>query len=875
MTPFDTTHPDDSLLRAFDRGNVDETIARAIEEHLSSCLTCSRVLSRPECDSFVALVQTAANSAQDPAVPLRLQHGYEILKEIGRGGMGVVYQARQAGFSRIVALKRMHTDRSTRPEILARFRREATAAARLDHPNVVRIYDVGEQEGQPYLAMEYVAGGTLADNLTDPLPAQQAAELVKTLAGAIHAAHQLGIVHRDLKPSNVLLAVAPSPLPEDRKETTNPSALATSNWQRTTIPKISDFGLARLLDEEGAQTQTGEILGTPSYMAPEQASGQARAVGPAADVYSLGTILYEALTGRPPFKAATLLDTLEQVRTQEPVPPSRLQPKVPRDLETICLKCLDKRPERRYTSAAALGDDLHRFLTGQAIQARPVGHWERAWKWTRRRPAAATLIGVATLTLAFLLLGGWVVNVRLRAEQEVAERNIKNLHDAVLTLHWGVAHGQLVDVPGTEDARLLIYNEAVRLYKDSAQEGSRQNHKTICVQASVVWVLGFFHDEQGQRPLAQEHYEEASRLVRALWDEFPKESLPRTDWAQYQIDRGWFLDRIGRHRDAERTYREALDIMEAAPGGPAAFSLARAELAMYLAMRLARSGRPLEAEAAFHQARTLGQTSFESMPESDGKYNNIRDFYATLCLNEGQFLQTRDRSELAEARLREAVRLLEPIARDEQYLRRWQGDLARSYLALATTCQPDRLDEAEILARKALAIAEQLTRQFPRMDRHQSLLAQAQQQVAVLCLRKNQRTEAEQLLLAARTVCEKLAQKQPVYLADQAALAAVQNDLGRLSRLAGRFEEAARAHGQALALVESLAQNNPEETDHVRSTAETHFHLAELHQARQDAATARDHRVRAIQVLEDLHQKDPHDVRSRQLLDACNRSEGR
>ena len=276
--------------------------------------------------------------------------GYEVLGLLGRGGMGKVYKARQLGLNRLVALKMILSGVHAHPVELARFRTEAEAGARLQHPNIVQIYEVDEYDGVPFLALEYVAGASLEQRLHDqPLPPRQAAELVATLAGAVHHAHQQGIVHRDLKPANVLLA--------DSKEP----------WQFSL--KVTDFGLAKKLDEIG-QTQTGAVLGTPSYMAPEQAAGRVKDIGPATDVYALGVILYEALTGRPPFVASSLMETLEQVRSQEPTPLRHLEPKVPRPLEVICLKCLAKEPERRYPSAKALAADLERYLNGEWIEAR-------------------------------------------------------------------------------------------------------------------------------------------------------------------------------------------------------------------------------------------------------------------------------------------------------------------------------------------------------------------------------------------------------------------------------------------------------------------------------------------------------------------------
>jgi WD40 repeat protein/predicted Ser/Thr protein kinase len=306
-----------------------------------------------------------------PALP-----GYEVIHELGRGGMGVVYLAWQTGLGRLVALKMIRAGESSRPQDLARFRGEAEAVARLEHPNLVRIYEVGEHDGRPYFSMEYVDGGRLADSLRGtPWAPRRAAELAETLARAVHAAHERGVVHRDLTPSNVLL---------------------TADGQ----PKVVDFGLAKLVVGGAGHTASGDVLGTPSYIAPEQAGGRSREVGPAADVYALGAILYELLTGRPPFQAETPLDTLLQAVRDEPVAPRRLRPNVPRDLETVCLKCLDKEPARRYPGAAALADDLRRYLDGEPVRARPVGTAGRAARWARRRPAVAALLAVCAAGFA-------------------------------------------------------------------------------------------------------------------------------------------------------------------------------------------------------------------------------------------------------------------------------------------------------------------------------------------------------------------------------------------------------------------------------------------------------------------------------------------
>jgi serine/threonine protein kinase len=325
----------------------------------------------------VTFKETGAPSA-DRTMPV--VQGYEILEELGRGGMGVVYKARQISLKRVVALKMVLAGAHASAEDVARFRREAEAAAQLHHPNIVQIHEIGEQDGCPYFSLEFMNGGSLAQRIHGaPQPARWSAQLIETLARAIHVAHQHGIVHRDIKPGNVLL---------------------TSEG----IVKITDFGLAKRLEAGGDQTKTGTVFGTPRYMPPEQASGKQRAINPRTDIYSLGAILYELLTGRPPFQAETPLDTLLQVLEREPIRPRSVNPAVPRDLETICLKAMAKEPYRRYASAEEMAQDLGRFVNGQPIQARPIGWPERFWRWCRRNPGLAGLSAVAAILLGALTI---------------------------------------------------------------------------------------------------------------------------------------------------------------------------------------------------------------------------------------------------------------------------------------------------------------------------------------------------------------------------------------------------------------------------------------------------------------------------------------
>ncbi|QDV32337.1 WD40 repeat domain-containing serine/threonine protein kinase [Tautonia plasticadhaerens] len=384
--------------------------------------------SEPEFDLDRILGRPARR--EEAVRPAAVVDGYEVQGELGRGGMGVVYKARQVVLDRPCVLKMILGGVHARPEAAARFLVEAQSIARLHHPNIVQIYHVGEWDGLTFLELEYVEGGGL-DRVLDGTPweARRAAGLVEPLGRAVAEAHRREVVHRDIKPANILIAADGS-------------------------PKLSDFGLAKALGVDSGLTATEAIMGSPSYMAPEQAEGKTRHSGPKADVYSLGAVLYELLTGRPPFKGATLLETLEQTRSVEPIPPSRLVPGVPRDLETIALKCLQKDPARRYESAGALADDLSRFLAGEPIVARRVSAAERAWRWCRRHPSPAALTAAVVLVAALGLIGvlwQWQEAVRARdlaATRATAEADARRQAEASLVELYaasGIAAGDQGD----------------------------------------------------------------------------------------------------------------------------------------------------------------------------------------------------------------------------------------------------------------------------------------------------------------------------------------------------------------------------------------------------------------------------------------------
>jgi WD40 repeat protein len=425
--------------------------AAALEAHVESCAICQRTLEEltsknslltsvadqtwvnksggeflrklertpPDAKTLYSFHEGSDSPPDEATLQLPTVPGYEILGVLGRGSMGVVYKALQLRLSRTVALKFVLAGRHASPTDLVRFLSEAEMSARLQHPNIVQVYDVGHHEALPYFTLEYVDSGTLAGRLKGkPLAPREAAAFLARLAAAAGHAHEHGIVHRDLKPANILLAKK-SDAPQPSSE-----SLASGYGFRLVDfePKVADFGLAKLVGLGPGLTTTGTTLGTPSYMAPEQATRKGSPeIGPAADVYALGVILYEMLTGRPPFVGTTPLDTLTQVLNQEPVPPTRVQPRVPRDLDTICLQCLQKAPTARYANAAALADDLGRFLGGEPIRARRVRLHERVWLWARRNPGwAGMLTAVASLLLAIAVVSS-LLTVRLNTALSGAE----------------------------------------------------------------------------------------------------------------------------------------------------------------------------------------------------------------------------------------------------------------------------------------------------------------------------------------------------------------------------------------------------------------------------------------------------------------------
>ncbi len=612
-----------------------------------------------------------------------------------------------------------------RPEVLLtddmrrRFEREARAAAGLDHPNLVPVFDAGEEGSISYIASAYCPGPTLASWLKarpEPVPPRLAAQIVVRLAQAIAHAHSRGVLHRDLKPGNVIM----EPIPR--------GAVRSDEAGLDCIPRVTDFGLARLSaagQEATAATQSGAILGTPSYMAPEQAQGGGDAVGPAADVYGLGAILYALLVGRPPFQADSVLDTLLLLRTQEPVAPSRLRPRVPRDLETVCLKCLCKEPHRRYATAESLADDLDRFLAGQPVRARRVGPVGRLALWCRRQPALAATIGLAVLIVSAVASAGvWrVVRERDRAEARRLEAvaNLRKAREAVHSMLTRVSEERLKDIPQVEPVRLGLLEDARKFYGDFASHA--HGDPEILLGASQAYRrLGDSYDSLGRTDEAESRYREALEIQEKLAAAFPAVAVYRRElaWSYRQLG---LLGRIsfGRETEAVNAVQKALALLEELTAADPSDDAYRSDLATTYDTRgllmIQRLGQVQAAEADFRKEIGLLDelaARFPAIPQYRNRAAGARYNLACLMVLAG-------RLDEAEKLLRPIVQFWEALAAAEPSVPNYRSKAALTLESLADVLEKTgRKPEAETrpppLRRPAPAVGQGFSRDAPPVD---------------------------------------------------------------------------------------------------------------------------------------------------------------
>jgi serine/threonine protein kinase/Tfp pilus assembly protein PilF len=677
------------------------------------------------------LAEPAVVPAVWPVVP-----GYEIQAVIGRGGMGVVYKARHQGLNRLVALKMLGNNRSGDPDRLNRFRSEAEAVARLQSPHIVQIHDIGGVDGHPYFALEFIEGGSLAENLKGtPAPRRQAAALVETLARAIHHAHERGIIHRDLKPANILLQRRPEshrPLSEAELPEISDLPILLSDFQ----PKITDFGLAKFLEDRPsvAQTQTGDILGTPSYMAPEQTSGISRSIGPATDIYALGSVLYEMLTGRPPFRGVSSLDTLQQVRQAAPVAPRRLQPGIALDLETVCLKCLEKEPAKRYPTALALADDLARYQAGRPIKARAVGQGEKLWRWCLRKPAVAAL--VTGLVLALLVGSSGVVWQWQRARQNAAdfrqERDTANAERQRAENHLQLVHDRvellyqlgrdLMLRPGQYQMGQKLLEQALAFYQELLPEEGKDPRVRL-EAAKLYHRVGRIYIDLGRAGKAAETFDRQESLLTDLLKEKPGQRDLRIQLADSHRWRANAFRDQGKMREAREAYEEAARLHEGLMRefpGETRYQWALANTFLNATDVLSRRDQSEELESLFRRAVELDRAAVRATPH-DPKCN----FELALALQgQGIFFMEKGLASQAEADLREAVEIYQMVVtgghlRDyiDRYLALGFADLGK---VLRTA---GKVAEAEQSYQKALDSLKRLVEEVPESALRRAELA--------------------------------------------------------------------------------------------------------------------------------------------------------
>jgi eukaryotic-like serine/threonine-protein kinase len=774
-------------------------------------------------------------SASLPVVP-----GYELLEELGRGGMGVVFKARQTGLNRLVALKMVLGGHQGDPERLSRFRREAEAVAQLQHPHIVQIHEIGTLEGQPFFAMEYVPGGSLDRKLQgQPQPPCDAAALVRTLAEAMQAAHDRGIIHRDLKPANVLLSLSRAPEARASEEATRASGARLNE----ALPKITDFGLAKRLEDEG-QTRTGEIIGTPSYMAPEQAAGTPShsppcqggdgGVGPAADIYALGAILYEMLTGRPPFKGITPMETVLQVLAEQPVPPRRLMPMLPRDLETICLKCLHKEKSRRYLTAQELAEDLQRFLDKRPILARPAGQLERTWRWCRRNPALASLAGLLLLAVIGLAVG--------------------------FALLWQ-SNDQLAEAQQKTQTAL-------------AAEAKRGRQARDVLEAMTSWMM--------EDLLARQHHlketdkvllRQAIARYRELATEAGNTAANQAEVAQASLRVADMLSRLGEMAEAEASYLHVIQqyqqMLRTAPRDTLSQkSLAGAYFNLGNLYQI-RGALP-EARAAFEQSQALYSRLVADHP---GK----ADFAADLAISHnavGMILLQSNDARAAQTHLQEALRLFRALDRDHPANPEWRYRFSMTLqLAAEVYAKQNDMAKARALSAEGDAMAEALVAQNPDSS-YRETWVRGLIRHAELLLKLGETGAAQAKWEEANRQAERLVRDFPAVPDLRNLWGNVLYKLGALYSATGETARAVACLQQAQALYARFVEENPAAAQPRADLFNTHIQLGLAQEKRQELTAARQAYTAAERLQRQQLVHNPKDARCLAHLTIACRCQG-
>lgn len=748
---------------------------------------------------------------------------YELLEEIDRGGMGIVYRARQQGLNRIVAIKSVRSAAASDND-RARFRIEAEAAGKLEHPNIVRVYEVGEQDGCDYFSMEFIEGGSLHRRLKETrISPRVAAELVAILADAVQFAHDHGIVHRDLKPGNVLIAGGWPP-------SANESA-----FRPITAPtvKITDFGLAKCFRENTKfQTQSGVILGTPSYMSPEQADGRLSAIGPATDIYSLGAILYELLTGQPPFDAATPIETLQAIRTREPVPPDRIEPQIPKDLATICLKCLEKEPQRRYVAARDLADDLRRFLEHRPILARPISLAERAWRLARRHRGitglAAALLLLSVISAAVLMrqhrrvgelatLAASTSRVAAEHEQRAtaadAEAEARFKQSRALVEQW-TRLGEQLNRPGMDELRRQALEQALAFYSQFLSEHGDDPQLRLAT-ARAAMRAGVLQAELG----SWEPSEKNLRLALSLFRSLPPDEPIHLDHESTLLHLAHVERRLERWADSEATYQAAIalgkELVAKYPGNDA-HAIALSNALTNLCVVLNRDRRYEDSERTYCHAIRLLRSMIERRMSGEPDNSSLTELVHTV---DEQSVSPGDEivaSRELRARLFHSPQpLLVKIS-------------SGNYLSELALCLDDlggllfrrgKTEEAHHAYLEALEFRQLTQNHLPRETWRGSYIARSYTHLGEVEERLEHFDVALERFQKSAEILGQLHKDAPARLEYRLDLAYAYGNLARVHRRLERYADAAHHHRQAITLQEQLVASNPSTNSYRRDLA--------------------------------------------------------
>ncbi len=735
-------------------------------------------------------------SADYPAgSKVRYVGDYVLIGEIARGGMGVVFLARQRSLNRPVAVKMLLAGALMSDADEQRFRQEAEAAANLDHPNIVPIFEVGRHDGHSYFSMKLIEGRSLAQGLAEFAADQKAlARLISIVARAVHHAHQRGVLHRDLKPSNILLSGGPD-IPIGQLE-----------------PHVTDFGLAKRIEGDPELTQSGAIVGTPSYMAPEQASGKKGGVTVATDVYGLGAVLYTILAGKPPFQGDSVLETIAQVKDRALDPPSRHGCRIDRDLETICLKCLEKEPGRRYVSAEAVAEDLERWSAGIPILARPISRAERSWRWCRRNPVVAALTSTVAALLALALVGLVISNLMIARERAEVARQRDEARRAVDEMYTEVAEQWLAQQAALEPVQRTFLQKALDYYQRFADEQST-DPKFRLKTAAAYRRIGVIQRRLGRTAESESAHRRGLAVLENLTVEFPAAPEYRSELARSLTNLGALLSGLDRRQDTEQAFRRAFALQEKLAteySSVPAYQSAFASGTFNMARLLEHTSHPQTAKDNYLKAVVLHSKLAAEFPNSSEYQSELARAHTGM----GNFLRGIGQSDEAEQAYRRAMAIRQKLAADSPAAPMHREELSLAYTNLGVLLQDmGRAVEAEKAYREAIALREKLAADSPLVTEHRIGLAHAHYVMGNFLQGAGRRADAERAYHRAIELGEKLAIDSPSVLEYRSLLAMNYNNLGHLLLRTARPTEAERAYRRSVALREKLAADSPSRPD--------------------------------------------------------------